>query len=271
MAAQGWSRTQVNLRQLCGPAREQGYVRNTSAAFAATGLVECLIRAEKSESPVLSAEWAFTQGRGLILAPGSPLRSLFRGVDELPVFAALMALETGLLIEKDWPYNSAQEPRGRITYAPPAQLPFLRQRIALEPIALKDAGSHLLLENRPVAVSLWWYPDHVTEQGEVVPPTELQRAACAETRKDCMTHSVLLVGYDRTTRVFVFRNSKGPHWGDGGYGLMHEESVIRDCVGCYGDWSKAHPDSLQPLKLGFSARLIELNAPSGKVGPLPQP
>lgn len=268
----GWSRTQLNLRQLLGPARERGYQRNTSAAFAATALVESLIRAENDEVVQLSPEWAFTQGRGHILAPASPLRSYYQRVDDLPAYAAVLALETGILLESEWPYNSQPHPQGRITYTPPPALNFLKKyRFVHEPVALDRAGEFILVENRAVVVSLWWYPRHVSSRGTITLPMPSEREACDRDRTGCLPFTVLLVGYNRETRDFVFRNASGERWGNQGYGTLPEESIIRDCLGCYGEWSKASFDSVRLLSTGFSGRLIETGGSTVKGVLRPRP
>jgi len=39
-------------------------------------------------------------------------------------------------------------------------------------------------------------------------------------------HAILMVGYDSTKGVFIFRNSWGTNWGDQGYGTLPEAYVL---------------------------------------------
>jgi hypothetical protein len=43
---------------------------------------------------------------------------------------------------------------------------------------------------------------------------------------DCGGHVILLVGYDSGKRTFIFQNSWGTNWGQGGFGTIPEDYII---------------------------------------------
>lgn len=263
----GWSRSKVDLRRFMMPPRDQGG-RNTSAAFAATALMEFLLRSEKDESIVLSAEWAYTQGRALVR--NSPLSGYYRTKDDLPGYSAVLSFEMGSINESDWPYQKTP-PTDRMSYSLPERLSFLPYRLRPEWIPLENAGNFLLQENRPIVITLWWYPANITSTGKVVPPTKNQRADCAEGRGGCFPHTVLLVGYKKNSRTFLFRNSKGEDWGENGYGTLTEDTLLKDALGNYGDWNSVPQDGIEFLKMGMSGKLIEIVPANSKaIQRLPQ-
>jgi hypothetical protein len=59
------------------------------------------------------------------------------------------------------------------------------------------------------------------------------RWCSARHRGLCSGHVILLVGYSRAERRFLFRNSWGPAWGSEGYGTLPEEWVTDHCELCY--------------------------------------
>lgn len=87
-----------------------------------------------------------------------------------------------------------------------------------------------LNEGYPVAIALAWPPDGVMARVHTLRDQKPREGA---------GHAVTLVGYHEPEgpegeRLFLFRNSYGPHWGVAGHGYVSEsylEKHLRDVVG----------------------------------------
>jgi hypothetical protein len=230
--------TAVDLRPLMPAARNQGD-RGTCAAFAATGLMEFLVREHAGEEVDLSESYNFWAAREYALSTDY-LKDAYRHDDGLAGYLAVDGYRYGAARESDWPYEpenwyAQHDPRCVVvdrqyvnecfTGLPPAALPVLTYRIAPSFVDRREIGAFMLAREKPVVMNLCWYSASVdSTTGVISMPTGDPGT--------CYGHTILLVGYDAEQRVFTFRNSHGSDWGAAGYGTVPEQYVIEHCEAC---------------------------------------
>jgi hypothetical protein len=238
----------VDLRPFLLPPADQG-IRNTCNSFAATGLMEFLVAKATGTVQDFSENWNYYLARTAAL--DTPyLRNMYGGEDGLAGFLAAQAYEeSGPLPEAVWPYvreNACQQgnpdcaadadgrvPEPCLTGVPPDGAAPLGYRLRVEFVPREEIASFLLNEQRPVMMNVYWYVGIDDESGRITRlPTDEEVDACFERGEGCMGHTILLVGYDESAREFLFRNSGGATWGDGGYGIMPERYVVESCEAC---------------------------------------
>ena len=223
----------VDLRPMMSSVKNQGY-RNTCNTFAATALMEFLIKQKTKKTIDLSESYAYWLGKNYALDTDL-LRSMYTDIDALAGFLAVKAFEFGCMEEKEWPYekknweelkdsravdaNGKPSPN-RFTGIPPNPvrlLPYTFKTVFIEKETIAD---YILTKKRPVLMNIMWCFDAVNDKtGEIRMPTE-------EETKKAAGHVVLLVGFDPKTRLFVFRNSWGDTWGNKGYGTIPEDYIL---------------------------------------------
>jgi len=222
----------VDLRPYLTPVKHQGK-RNTCSVFAATALMEYLIKTKTGKQLDLSENYNYWAGKKYILT-GKFLKKSYKNIDGLAGFLAVQAYCYGSMLEKDWPYfkrNWIQTNDPRCTYINskpaskcftgllPANASLLSYR--LKPIYIRRGkiGQFILTEKKPVVFNVFWYYNAVNNQtGEVRMPRAHEMGKRGG-------HVILLVGYNSRTKTFIFRNSWGPKWGDGGYGTIPEAYI----------------------------------------------
>jgi hypothetical protein len=254
-AASGVER--VDLRESLTPVKDQGQYRGTCAAFAATALMEFLIKSKTHQELDLSEQDDFWAARRYALARPAlkEYREAYAHSDGIAGFLAVEGYQYETVPEADWPYEAQnwQQRKGArcrvsekgpdsacFTGVPPAgrtQLPYRLRPVYVEPAQI---GAFILREKRPVVMNIKWIQEVVdTATGRISMPTAAQAQTYAG-------HTVLLCGYDLSTRAFIFRNSWGPSWGDHGYGTIPEEYVIR-----YGEIADSPDDPRHPTSFAY--------------------
>ncbi len=178
--------------------------------------------AEKFSEEYLS--WAVRKTVQRLPAPGAAATEGGEDNDEgfalSEVVAALRAY--GIPLQASMP-NTFGSKISAITEPPPAVVAEARshQRVFIELLPGRDAGTRLnniiqaLNLGIPVPVGLAW-PNYRSMRGGYLDRQKPQ---------DGIGHAVTLVGYKSATgriedAVFIFKNSYGPDWGQGGYGTV---------------------------------------------------
>lgn len=136
--------------------------------------------------------------------------------------AVKVAFKTGACTEKSWPYlisRYTRKPGKRhMDMASRNRIPGYQR---VDPVVSKIKMA--LAEDYPVLGGFYVYRGYFlkgTEKTGKV-PIPLKGDECLG------GHAVLIVGYDDRKQRFKFRNSYGPEWGDGGYGYLPYEFVIK--------------------------------------------
>lgn len=238
----------VDLRPSLTEAKHQG-PRNTCSAFAATALAEFVLRERTGLTYDLSeaaAYWAgHTRGTGV-----TGTERIYAGVDGLAGFIAVAGVTQGVSSESAWPYDPQAKGFGK----PPEGLSELPDRFESIRIPRTEIAAFLAREQRPVVMNVHWYPELMDAQGNALRLPNLEEMQnCSAHRGACHGHVILLVGYSRVARRFLFRNSWGAEWGNAGYGTLPEEWVTQHCELCYYDRARI-PAPLLPGLDGASLR-----------------
>jgi hypothetical protein len=223
----------VDLRPLMSAVRPQGR-RNTCSAFAATALMEYLIRQNAHRTVRLSVSYTYWLGKTKAI-DSELLRGMYGNIDGLAGFLAVKGLTFGCVEETAWPYESQnweqlKDRRGfgadgkglpeRFTGTPPKGLSPLPYRIKPIFIEKEKIADFILTQKKPVVFNVLWCRKAVDSAGDFQMPG-------GEDAKHGEGHVILLVGYDTATKRFVFRNSWGDKWGKKGYGTMPEEYILK--------------------------------------------
>ena len=104
----------VDLSRDMTPVKSQGR-RNTCSVFAATSLMEYLIKQETGQDVDLSESFNYWAGKNYALNTNF-LRKAYENMDGLAGFLAVEAYRHGSMLESDWPYDmqnwlQKQDPR----------------------------------------------------------------------------------------------------------------------------------------------------------------
>lgn len=223
----------VDLSKAMTPVKHQGN-RNTCNAFAATALVEYLIKIETGKTIDLSESYNYWASKNYTLT-NDYLKKCYLHSDGLAGFLAVYAYKYGSMMEKEWPYINQnwfqlKDPRCKIingipspecfTETLPVGAKILQYRV--KPIFIKkeDIGAYILVEKKPVVMNIAWFPKTVGSHGDIHMPKEEEKAPE-------YGHVILLVGYNKTFKQFTFRNSWGNRWGRNGYGTLPEKYILQ--------------------------------------------
>lgn len=229
----------IDLRPGLFPPGHQGN-RGTCSVFAAACLGEHLWTSLGREPLKLSEQHLYWQARRDFI--DEPELRGYASIDGLPGYVAVKALGGGLVPAESWPYEpdparSWRTEAERFTGTPPPGLETAYRRDAdFTPVMIprRKIADFLFAEKHPVVVNLMWYFDAADPAtGRLRLPTTSERIRCRRWGRGCGGHVVSLVGYDAASREFIFRNSWGTGWGEGGYGRLPEDYLIEDCETCH--------------------------------------
>ncbi|MBO9665469.1 MAG: C1 family peptidase [Bdellovibrio sp.] len=95
-----------------------------------------------------------------------------------------------------------------------------------------------LKQERPVVVTIKVSIPHIDDTKGTFTFSPEINAQCDAGTIRCGGHAVLIVGYDDVRKVFMFKNSWGPKWGNNGYGYMtfaHVDQYVDQPITAYFD------------------------------------
>jgi hypothetical protein len=230
-------------------------------------LVQEVVEQDAKETVRLSVAYTYWLGKNKAV-DSDFLRGMYGEIDGLAGFLAVQGCEFGCMKDAAWPYESQnweklKDGRGigpdgkplpeRFTGVPPktaSLLPYKLKPIFIEKEKIAD---FLLTQKKPVVFNILWCGKAIDAAGDFRMPTD-------EEAKSGDGHVILLVGYDKATKRFIFRNSWGEKWGKNGYGTMPEEYVLK-----YYEVKKFEPieqhdkatqEFLKTAMMGVSGELI---------------
>lgn len=267
----------IDLRPEMTAIKRQGS-RNTCSAFAANGLLEFLIKKETGTE--ISISESFTYWSGKTVAPDSDyVRKTYSGIDGMPGYLAVLGLGKVSMNSDVWPYETKNWLQSRdsrcikrqdgsyetacFTGIPPVTakvLPFAMKPVWIE---RQSISNFILTEKKPVVFNIDWYFDLFDKDGNLTRlPTKDEARECNAKGIGCGGHVVLLVGFDKQTGRFIFRNSWGGNWGTGGYGTLPEDFIVHHCEVCnyFAKISLFKPEGREFVKkvsMGVSAELTK--------------
>lgn len=262
------SHFKCDLRPFMSTVKHQGF-RNTCSVFAATALVEYLIKNETGLDIDLSEQYNYWAAKEYTLC-NDYLAGIYENIDALAGYLALEAYRFGAVLETEWKYeekNPAQSGSSQcmempvkqcFTGSPPKDIslaPFKAETVFIE---IEEIGSFILREKKPVIMNILWYPGCIDNSSGKFSLPDPQN-----TGEEPQGHVILLVGYDREKREFIFRNSWGSEWGDSGYGTIPEDYILKyyeaSLYEPFDEYDEEIRDFLESASKGVSARLILLN------------
>ncbi len=205
----------VDLRRKLGDVRDQGN-RPTCLAFAFTAAHE----AGQVPTEDLSEEFLVWQchRRGNNVTTGLNLGAVIAGLRD-----------DGQPLEVAWPYSLVQP--AIITYEPPdsvrAATIYCPAAIHRLPLPLGDALRANLDAGFPAVLAVRMWESFMMASRGMIPLPKINLEQSLD------SHSVLVVGYgyDNNQLQFLFRNSWGDDWGEGGHGLLPVEYVDAHSIG----------------------------------------
>lgn len=267
----------IDLRSLMSPVKHQGE-RGTCSVFAATALMEFLLKRDIGKEIDLSESYAYWLGK-TVAGESDYVRRLYAQGDGLAGYLAVQAFRHGAILEEDWPYTAQnwqqsgdkrcqKDSHGEwvlecFTGRPPHDPALIGYRVEPIFVAREKIASYLLNQKAPVAMNLMYYFKLFNQKGDAArAPNPSEVRACVKQEKDCGGHVILLVGYNADSKRFIFRNSWGPQWGTNGYGTLPEEYVLNHCESCYQtrNLSTLSEESRQFIKktsMGVSGKLSQ--------------
>ncbi|WP_374028946.1 C1 family peptidase [Bdellovibrio bacteriovorus] len=230
---------QVDLRAFQTPAKEQGR-RDTCAYFATTALVEGAIKAHFGQEYDISEE--FEIFRHKVLNPWRPEVEFGNTYDLMKSFADNLIVYPEAVL----PYQNSSPDFTKPLSA--EQMDFYNLKKKSVPVIeyrslkfkqltkmwVNRPWSTLVMaeldQKRPVVITLKVAIPHIDDKKGTFTYNDAINTQCDSGQIPCGGHAVLLVGYDDERRLFMFKNSWGPTWGNEGYGY-----VTFDHVDAYSD------------------------------------
>ncbi len=222
----------IDLSSDMSKIKHQG-TRNTCSAFASTALAEYVIKKDLNKTYDLSEAYAYYNAKKKALS-NSFLKQSYYPVDGLAGYLAVDGFKFGCMEESQWAYDGSVDWKTTnmpncitkngvsnmecFTGVPPKTAKPLNIKLKAVHIPLEKVDEFILSEKRPVVVNIWIYKngmDMKTGKLSIPEKPELMGG-----------HVVLLIGYNKKTETFIFRNSWGKEWGNNGYGTMPKKYLL---------------------------------------------
>lgn len=231
---------QVDLRELQSVVKNQGD-RGSCGFFATNALIESLIKKNQKIEINLSEEyliWKVKVEYGL--SPTSDGSFAYQNVKG--------ATKAGFVLERDFPYepswfnkglpcakySSNSAPISCYTHNQPSSevVGKVIPSDILVPQIYETPSSTKIIEimannQQPVIVGVPVNPDGWDEKTGVAVFNEQLSQDCDVQPGYCGGHAITLTGYNKTQRIFTFKNSWGATWGVEGYGTLSFDYIDR--------------------------------------------
>lgn len=210
----------ADFRAELGPVRDQGSMRGTCLAFAATAAHEQARRHRRGVLPDDLGEeilyWACKQ------VDGDQVSGTY------PQSAADALANTGQSAAILWPYDGARDDSAAGYTPPPAALdPAVMRRATLHGTSTDlDNLRDLLRDQHAVVLGIELWPQFFASHGgdlDIPVPLDLLGDA----------HAVAIVGFDDDRQELLLRNSWGDSWGDVGHGRLPYAALALVCRGAW--------------------------------------
>jgi C1A family cysteine protease len=203
----------VDLRYLCPPVYDQGELGSCTAN--AIGAVLEIQQVKQGAAPFPPSRLFIYYNERVMegtvgFDAGAEIRDGMKSVATL-----------GACIEEAWPYDI-----GKFAQRPPDYCYYDGlQRQAIEYLRVEQTGDAILkclADGYPIAFGFTVYAsfesNEVASRGVIGMPKRYEQPVGG--------HAVVLVGYDRSERMFLVRNSWGATWGQAGYFWMPFDYVL---------------------------------------------
>lgn len=235
----------VDLRNIQSPVKNQ-CDRNTCAYFSCTGLLESLIFVEFNRQVQLSEQYIIhlskTKFENKVMQEHADPYHLLLQFER----------QSDFYYEKDIPYQKNYFSKGgpcekyiNKMHEAPAFCFSQFQFENLEPLqtvrvfGLKidhmsqmwtsKSRSQIIMdtldEKRSVVITAKIVPDKWKHKEGIAVHTQEIEEMCVTGELECFGHAILLVGYDKIKKEFLFKNSWGQDWGESGYGRISFDHV----------------------------------------------
>lgn len=225
---------QVDLRPLQTEVKDQKS-RDTCAYFAVSALIESTIKSFNGQDYDISEEYEIFRHK--VLSPWRP------EVEFGNTYQLLLNFSNGSRFyqEKDLPYQeSSLDFTKPFTPEQTSFFDLRQQKVSsvdyrslrtkiLTQMWVRKPWSEIFMQEldakRPVVVTLKVSLSHINDQKGTFTFSPQINADCDSGKISCGGHAVLIVGYDDEQKVFMFKNSWGPKWGNQGYGYVTFDHV----------------------------------------------
>ncbi len=225
---------QVDLRHLQTPVKNQGN-RDTCAYFAVNAMIESNFKKISGIEYDISEE--FEIFRHKVLKPWRPeveFGSTYDLVNNF-IYGLTAYTEEALPYQNSSPnftvpMTSTERELYDLTKKKISQIQYrgLKTRI-LSQMWVKRPWSQIFREEldakNTVVVTLKLATPYINDAAGTVTYNSTIDKECSAGKLPCGGHAVVLVGYDDEQKVFMFKNSWGPKWGQEGYGFVTFDHV----------------------------------------------
>jgi len=204
----------IDLREYMGPVRSQGQ-EGVCGGMAAAGMKENQEWRESLEYKQLSPRYIYEMSR--VIEPqrgeGTSLRALVKALHQF-----------GICEEKFWPYKEG----GGSPLKPGADENAKINRISGYVLLEKLEGViESIVVNGPCIMGM-----NITPEWYNIPTDGMMKKVRSNAHI-FGKHAIVGVGFDRSERLFLVRNSWGPMWGRGGYAWIPFQSIIEQMCGAW--------------------------------------
>jgi hypothetical protein len=233
----------VDLRQYCTPVEDQGQL-GSCTANATVGALEYLYSKRDGQSPDLSRLFVYYNSRRI-------RGTINQDAGAYICDAMSSVLSFGACREEIWPYNV-----NTFTMEPNQQAyeeAQLHEAIQYSRVDAVEGSVSALAAGFPVVFGCR-IPERCYQEASTTGVMPIPSDAEVMNNQQG-GHCMLLVGYDKSRKMFIVRNSWGENWGDRGYVQIPFETISKcapaDCFWIIGELAK--PGNFSVIRPGKPA------------------